>query len=167
MAMLMERVSLFGVLNLLHNELIGFLFCVRKPSDREDPAGLALALVTVCWPLGVGEKFTSGIWEGSALLGMGLILWSLVTLGRSFGLAPADRGLVQRGPYRIVRHPMYLGELVYQASCVAGNFTILRLGLLLAFACLEVMRILREERLIAGYSSYARQTRWRLLPGIW
>jgi len=163
----MERVSLFGVLNLLHNVLIGILFCVRKPSDREDPSGLALALVTVSWPLGTGGMSPSGIWAGSALLGMGLIFWSLVTLGRSFGLAPGDRGLVQRGTYRIVRHPMYLGELVYQASYVAGNFTILHLGLLLGFTCLEVMRILREERLIAGYSCYAQQTRWRLLPWIW
>ena len=67
----------------------------------------------------------------------------------------------------MVRHPMYLGELVYQASCVAGSFTILRLGLLLGFVYLEIIRILREERLIAGYARYAEQTRWRLLPGIW
>lgn len=164
---LMERISFFGILNLLHNVLIGILFCVRKHSDREDPVGLMLALVTVSWPMGVGKNFASGIWEGSALFGMCLILWSLVTLGRSFGLAPADRGLVQRGPYRIVRHPMYLGELIYQISCFAGSFSIVRLGLLLGFVGLEIIRILREERLIAGYDRYSEKTRWRLLPGIW
>jgi len=163
----MERISFFGILNLLHNVLIGILFCVRKHSDREDPVGLMLALVTVSWPMGVGKNFASGIWEGSALFGMCLILWSLVTLGRSFGLAPADRGLVQRGPYRIVRHPMYLGELIYQISCFAGSFSIVRLGLLLGFVGLEIIRILREERLIAGYDRYSEKTRWRLLPGIW
>src|SRR5262249_24431424 len=38
--------------------------------------------------------------------------WSLATLGRCFGLFPEARGLVRSGPYRMVRHPVYLGELV-------------------------------------------------------
>ena len=43
--------------------------------------------------------------------GVVFTVWALWCLGRSFGVAPADRGLVQCGPNRLVRHTMYLGEL--------------------------------------------------------
>jgi len=48
------------------------------------------------------------------------------------------------------------------AGCSAGNG--LLLGLLVA---LQIARIRREERLIAGYPDYARAVRWRLIPGLW
>ena len=50
--------------------------------------------------------------SGVVVLGTLLTIWSLATLGRCFGLFPEVRGLVLRGPYRLVRHPVYLGELV-------------------------------------------------------
>ena len=46
------------------------------------------------------------------LLGTVFTIWSLAVLGRCFGLFPEVRGLVLRGPYRLVRHPVYLGEIV-------------------------------------------------------
>lgn len=60
---------------------------------------------------------------GQVITGLGLllVLWALGTLGRSFGIAPADRGLVKDGPYRFVRHPMYLGEPDLLAGAVIGD----------------------------------------------
>ena len=62
-------------------------------------------------------------WAGAALQ-LGGMIWqfaSKVTLGRSFGLLPAQRGLVMRGPYRIVRHPIYLGYLIGHCGFLLVN----------------------------------------------
>jgi hypothetical protein len=163
----LQALNLFTSLSFVHNATLAVLFCLRRPSTRDDPLGLVLAVLAVSWPTGISVTDITGWRVGLALFGMGLVFWSLLALGRSFGLAPADRGLVQRGPYRLVRHPMYLGELVYQAARVAGAFSWLRFGLLVGLGALLIIRILREERLIAGYVDYTQWTRWRLLPGVW
>lgn len=85
------------------------------------------------------------------LVGLILIFWALGTLGSSFGLAPADCGLVNRGPYGFISHPMYLGELVYQVAALGINFNIIRIALLLILTDLEGARIQREERMIENY----------------
>jgi len=84
-----------------------------------------------------------------------------------------ERGqeVISNGPYRVVRHPMYLG------MCIMWLFTPLALGsyfALPAFALLIpliVLRLLNEERVLrqelAGYTEYCSQTRFRLLPFVW
>src|SRR5262249_26348476 len=49
-------------------------------------------------------------------LGLLLVVVGKITLGRSFGVVPANRGVVVRGPYAIVRHPIYTGYLVTHVS---------------------------------------------------
>ncbi len=102
--------------------------------------------------------------ETYALIGWGV---SLVSLGRSFGLAPADRGLVRRGPYRLVRHPIYAFELLFFVG-YALDVPILGTAVILSvWSALQVMRILREEAVIEGYEEYRTQTKWRLIPRVW
>ena len=101
-------------------------------------------------------------------MGYLLVIWSLVVLGSRFGIAPADRGLVANGPYRFVRHPMYLGELVLRLALVSTSpQPYLAAGLFVALAAIQVLRAVREERIIADYPKYAAQVRYRLLPGVW
>jgi protein-S-isoprenylcysteine O-methyltransferase Ste14 len=79
--------------------------------------------------------------------------------------------VVSSGPYRIIRHPMYLG------ICAMWLFTPLALGsycTVPAFALLIpliVLRLLNEERILcqelAGYAEYCSQTRFRLVPFVW
>jgi protein-S-isoprenylcysteine O-methyltransferase Ste14 len=109
-----------------------------------------------------------------ALLGFALqvigLVWmiaSVAALGKSFGVAPADRGLVASGPYRVVRHPLYLGELVFYAGVLTARPSILHLILWIALAGIQVARLKAEENVINRYGGYVQAVRWRLVPGIW
>ena len=92
---------------------------------------------------------------------------SLMTLGRSFGIVPADRGLVQHGPYRYVRHPIYAFEALFFLGYFLAVPTSRSAIIILTAFGLQVLRILREERILGGYKEYKRRVPWRLIPGIW
>ena len=98
------------------------------------------------------------------MLGMLVGIWSL---GRAFGIAPADRGLVTRGAYRVVRHPMYATELIFNGGFILANPSWRNVLVALLVLVTIVWRIHREERLIRGYTAYAEQVRWRLIPWAW
>jgi protein-S-isoprenylcysteine O-methyltransferase Ste14 len=104
------------------------------------------------------------------LLGLAICLLSFLALGRSFGFAAADRGLVRRGPYAVVRHPVYASYLLLQFGYLLQSISVWNaLILLFATAC-NVGRARVEDRLLATneqYGGYRAQVRWRLLPGVW
>ena len=54
-------------------------------------------------------------------LGAFVVIAAKMTLGRSFGIAPANRGIVATGPYSLVRHPIYAGYLVTHVAFLAGS----------------------------------------------
>jgi protein-S-isoprenylcysteine O-methyltransferase Ste14 len=94
----------------------------------------------------------------------------LIMLGRNFGVRPALRGLTTQGPYRLVRHPIYLSYLI---GDVGYNLQGWNLGLLLimlvGWASL-IYRIRAEERVLAHDSrwpAYTARVRYCLVPGIW
>jgi len=99
-----------------------------------------------------------------------LSLASLLGLGRSFGVRPALRSLVTRGPYRLVRHPMYLA---YFLSDIGYNLQEWNLGsvLIMLVGWLSLLyRIRAEERLLfrdVRWPGYIAAVPHRLLPGLW
>jgi protein-S-isoprenylcysteine O-methyltransferase Ste14 len=113
-----------------------------------------------------------GVDAGLALQLAGLLLaiTALVTLGRSFALVAADRGLKTRGLYAVVRHPMYASYLLIQAGYVLQSLSAPNIAVFaLASAC-NVGRVLAEEDVLArspAYQAYREQVRWRLIPGVW
>ena len=102
-----------------------------------------------------------------SLIGVGLSICALLSLGKSFDVSPADRGLVKRGPYRLVRHPMYLGELISIFSLVILDLSVRNILLTLALLISMIARINWEEKIIGGYSDYSNEVRGRLIPGVW
>ena len=93
--------------------------------------------------------------------------WALSTLGRSFGLVAADRGLVQHGPYRFIRHPVYAFEILFFLGYLAAVPTPRSALIISVWIVFQCLRIVREERIIEGYAGYTENVRWRLIPFIW
>jgi protein-S-isoprenylcysteine O-methyltransferase Ste14 len=107
------------------------------------------------------------------VLGVGLMVSGIIALGRNLAAVPRPKQgatLVERGPYRLVRHPMYTGAILIAfgwALAVAGTFTLVYAGLIVGFLVLKIRREerwLREE--LTGYSDYQRRVR-RLIPFVY
>lgn len=97
----------------------------------------------------------------------GIFAWASLALGFKASNLTA-RGIVERGPYRWLRHPAYTAKLAvwWVQGVIFGEFTV---GILLAFTAMYVLRSLTEERHLStvyGYSVYCSKVRWRFLPGV-
>jgi protein-S-isoprenylcysteine O-methyltransferase Ste14 len=99
--------------------------------------------------------------------GVAIAFAGLATLGRSFGLVAADRGVKTGGAYQFVRHPAYSGYLISYLGYVAENPTARNMTLLLVSTIFQVVRMNEEERVLVherAYRSYRRSVRYRLIP---
>ena len=104
------------------------------------------------------------------ILGLGIWVLSFLYLGRSFGFAAADRGLKGRGPYAVVRHPIYASYIVLQLGYVLQSISLQNVLVMLLVCGCDIGRALAEERLLVAstnYDEYRKRVRWRLIPGIW
>ncbi len=109
------------------------------------------------------------------LLSLALIGWSLAVnrFAENSVRIQTDRGhiAITSGPYRVVRHPMYVGSiLMYVATAlVLGSvWALVTAGVI---AALFIWRTVLEDRTLraelTGYADYAARTRYRLFPGLW
>jgi protein-S-isoprenylcysteine O-methyltransferase Ste14 len=99
--------------------------------------------------------------------GTGFEIYAKFFLGRSFGIVAADRGIVVEGPYRIVRHPIYLGYLVTHVGFLLTNLSSRNIAIYIVEYIFQVARILSEERLLnedPSYRAYCSRVRYRLVP---
>jgi protein-S-isoprenylcysteine O-methyltransferase Ste14 len=100
----------------------------------------------------------------------GLSLVSLLTMGRFFGVRPALRGLVTSGPYRLVRHPIYLSYVIADVGYNLQEWNSVTLLLVSVGWMSLVYRIYAEERLLSQHAEwpiYVALVRYRLFPGLW
>jgi len=106
---------------------------------------------------------------GLMTLGMAFTVWSLMTLGKSFGVEPQVRSLVQHGPYRYLRNPLYVGEIITVTGAVCFSPTVLKAAILVALVAVQAYRAIQEEQLLAKnvpeYAAYKLRTA-RFVPGL-
>jgi protein-S-isoprenylcysteine O-methyltransferase Ste14 len=131
-----------------------------------------IAAVAVSWlaPPRVESTALHAIGLALVAAGVGLFIWAYRALGRSFTPFPRPRDdaeLVTHGPFALVRHPIYLGGILFFAGVSLG-FSWTALALTGALTILWMLKLRVEERHLAArfpaYAEYVRRVRYRLLP---
>ncbi len=153
------------------NVVVGCLFLARSGASERASLGDVLRSLPSIVASGLAYRLSPSDWPSAAIAVHDafalLSIVSLVTLGRSFAILPARRAIVARGPYRLVRHPIYLAELGMVVTACATRGWLAGVGAFLVMLVLVAPRILAEEKLLgvdAAYDAYRARVRHRLLP---
>jgi protein-S-isoprenylcysteine O-methyltransferase Ste14 len=164
---------------LQHILVLGIAFWRRMPQLRDHSLPSSVAVfVAYSYPYAQVAylRWEPGdpVWPDGGLvlvtLAAFLSIASLLTLGRSFGVWPALRGLVRKGPYRFVRHPMYLAYLIADIGYNLQEWNSGTALMVMAGWLSLLYRINAEEMILSqdgGWLAYAARVRYRLIPGIW
>ena len=157
---------------ILINTVAMILFVARRDPTRV--AGKIDGAIALAGTFSVSFLKDAGQLQNAELLPTliqvaGVAGWAIAlsTLGRSFGVVPADRGLIRHGPYSVVRHPVYAFETLFFVGYLAAVPTPRSFIVIGIWAVLQVVRIIREERILGGYDEYRQRVRWRLIPFVW
>ncbi len=161
------------VLLVISESLAVFLILIRKPGAIVvKPYPLAVAIIGTAMPLLVrmGDTVLLPAIVTGTIMGLGLCvnIAAKLALNRSFGIVAANRGVKRGGPYRLVRHPMYLGYFLTQLGFLASAFSWTNLGIYLVAWTAQILRIFEEEKFLSldpEYREFMQQVRWRVLPG--
>jgi protein-S-isoprenylcysteine O-methyltransferase Ste14 len=172
----LETGRLTGLLLLASEGLVVVLTVFRRAPLAVDRSLRARVLTTLAMmgPPLVAPGVTSPVVADtlSALfggVGLSVVVIGKVSLGRSFGLIPANRGIVSTGLYRLVRHPIYLGYLITHVAFVAANPGPWNLLVLLVSDVALLARAVCEEHTLSQdpeYREYKSRVRWRVVPGL-
>lgn len=172
----METGNIGNLLMLItESVLVGFILCRRRANNLSLHwfdwflAFGATSLPLLVQPFSTGPHFWDAFAVTLTFVGLAIQVVSKFTLGRRFGVVAAHRGICMAGPYRIVRHPIYMGYVFSHIGFLLLNPTVWNLAIYVAVYSLKIPRILAEERVLgedAEYQKYKGLVRYRLIPGI-
>jgi len=156
------------------NALFVCMYAVRRDAKEisTSPSAWMLAFAACMTPLVIRPTdpgSLSIIGNAVQAVGIMLIVAGLLSLRRSFGIVPANRGIRQGGLYRLIRHPLYFSELLSVVGFVIANPSARNALLWMALVVLQLLRARAEERLLSAdpeYREYAARVRHRLIPGL-
>ena len=165
-----------GLLLLVSEALVIVLTVIRRPAhivDRSVRAAMVTAISVVGPPLllpsDAGGLVPDAVTAVVSALGLAFVVLGKLTLGRSFGLVPANRGVVIRGPYALVRHPIYSGYLITHLAFLVAHPSWWNAVVVGIADTALILRALIEERVLNGdaeYQAYCRRVEWHLVPGV-
>jgi protein-S-isoprenylcysteine O-methyltransferase Ste14 len=166
---------------LLARRLRGGPTAETRPAQRIIMLFASLGFVSLLVVPGFDRRFgwsavpVAVVVAGNALTAVGFALVDRVYRANPYSSATIEisrnQRVVTKGPYAIVRHPMYASALLYLVGmplALGSWWGLVGLAIMLPFL---IWRLLDEERFLAGalpgYRAYEQRVRHRLLPGIW
>jgi protein-S-isoprenylcysteine O-methyltransferase Ste14 len=156
------------------------IWCYLRRGPAVATSGLSLASVVAViatfapFPFPLLHQRPSGlavqvISDALLVAGTAWAVWALRSLGRNVSIIAQAREVAERGPYRLVRHPLYLGEMVSLLGLAVAAGTIEAFAAWAAFVAMQVYRARTEEQVLLaalpGYQAYRARTA-ALLPGV-
>ena len=161
---------------LIHNLIMLALILVRRPHLAIDRSLFhqAVALAAFFSGLAFRDTITANqalLTASRAVTGAAAILGilTLINLGRSFGILISVRKIRTDWLYRIVRHPMYLTDILWKVGMILKKPSLLNAGIMAFGVACYVYRALLEEKFLSQYPEYRRymtKVRYRFIPGL-
>jgi protein-S-isoprenylcysteine O-methyltransferase Ste14 len=165
-----------GLLLLSSESLVVVLTIFRRRAHMTDRSAIAVMMTTLSLAGPPLVRSTDAVPFAADMvtalisaIGLMLVIAAKMTLGRSFGIAPANRGVVASGPYNFVRHPIYTGYIVTHIAFVMAHPSPWNVAVLTIADLALVVRALLEERVLGGderYREYCGRVRWHLIPKV-
>ncbi|MDE0884966.1 MAG: DUF1295 domain-containing protein [Myxococcota bacterium] len=163
----------FSLLLLASEGIVVIFVLIRRPteliSDRPWDWFIAVAGTFLALAVGPGGAplVTAAVAAPLLVLGVAIHTGAKLSLRRSFGIVAAARGVMDKGLYRLVRHPMYAGYFLTHLGYLLLAPSIWNLVVYMTVWLFLGARILAEERMLLKdpeYSAYAERVRWRVVP---
>lgn len=170
--------------------LLWYLICARPPATARArgilprvaafagtylPWCITLVADYMPWPVAFAPDTRHGVLLDVAsmacvLSGLVMTILTVSFLGKSFSIVPQARSIVQRGPYRWIRHPLYAAEELAVLGIVLRVLSPVTFAIFVLHIVIQVCRILYEEKLLLQtfpeYGDYSTR-RWRAIPFVW
>jgi len=135
--------------------------------------GLLITILIILYLFISGNVFTSSPFViAGQLLAVGLNVWARLAFKKgqfSINAEPKEGTLLNTGPYKIIRHPMYAAALLFIWSSILGHLSIANVIIGLVGTSVAIIRIIVEEKFLkskySGYIQYTQKTK-RIIPFI-
>lgn len=159
------------------NVMGGLAFIVRKPAREHTNRGeYLIPVLSFVMPffvlnniIFISPDYSFPLGLTIAVPGMLIAFTAILFIRRSFAVLPAVRALVDNGPYRFIRHPAYLGEMMYVFGSMLLYFNVVSVLFFVAALAFTIGRIELEEKKLGKlpeYREYMSRVRHRLVPWI-
>ena len=161
------------------NSSLMILFLIRRPARvsskqiKEWLVAFLSTFISVFYGIEGGYSLFNSYYRSAIyvamILAIILSMLAILSLGRSLGIVPANRGIKSRGLYSIVRHPIYACYIIFDIAFMNVNFSWLNLFVFCTSLLALYLRAIYEERFLRmdpAYQEYAEKTRYMFLPGI-